>query len=702
MANFDQYDNLRETFTTTGTGTITVVGSPGGAYRAFSAKLANGYVGIFYARNGTSLGNATQWERWIGTYSTSGTITRTTRLDSSTGSWINWEAGTKIVEISPAPSRVLEAASGYTVSTNSATGGQTLSITSGGGDALTSNNLDQFADVTQTSGKTLAITENTTLAGGSHSGTNTGDQNTFSTIAVSGQSNVVADSTGDTLTLVAGSNITITTNAGGDSITIAASGGGGGDVASDVIWDAKGDLAVGTGSNTAANLAVGSNGQVLSADSGESTGLKWVTLNTDTQNNLLLPATTDTVGQIKWNGAVGIHAYGSDNFFANGVTGSPAGNFSLTGSSNVGISAYSLSSLTSGGMNIGIGPGALRSCETTGGCVAIGTSTLGEYVGSGACVAIGVNALASLVSGTQNVSIGNESLYDATTCQNVVGIGYFALNANTTGSNNTACGAICFRDNVTGENNTGLGYGAGVENETGSNQTCLGYLAGPTTTALENITAVGANASVTADNTLVLGDSATGVAIGATAAEECALLTLASTSRGLLLPRMSTTQRDAISDPINGLVIHNTTTETLDAYQENGWQTITASAGGDVTLAGTQTLTNKRITKRVQTVVTDSGVTPDADDDDIVDITALAEPVGIANPSGTPTNGQVLLIRILDDGTSRAITWGSDYAACGTTLPTETLPDKHLVCLFVFNGMNALDKWQLLSVKQEV
>ena len=52
-----------------------------------------------------------------------------------------------------------------------------------------------------------------------------GSQNVFSTIAVSGQNNVVADSTTDTLTLVAGSNMTITTNAGGDSITFAAAGG---------------------------------------------------------------------------------------------------------------------------------------------------------------------------------------------------------------------------------------------------------------------------------------------------------------------------------------------------------------------------------------------------------------------------------------------------------------------------------------------
>jgi hypothetical protein len=46
-------------------------------------------------------------------------------------------------------------------------------------------------------------------------------QNIFKNIAVSGQSTVVADSNDDTLTLVAGSNVTITTNATTDTITIA-------------------------------------------------------------------------------------------------------------------------------------------------------------------------------------------------------------------------------------------------------------------------------------------------------------------------------------------------------------------------------------------------------------------------------------------------------------------------------------------------
>jgi len=59
-------------------------------------------------------------------------------------------------------------------------------------------------------------------------GNNTGDQNLFSKIAVAGESDVVADSPNDTLTLVAGANVILTTNATNDEITISSTGGGGG------------------------------------------------------------------------------------------------------------------------------------------------------------------------------------------------------------------------------------------------------------------------------------------------------------------------------------------------------------------------------------------------------------------------------------------------------------------------------------------
>lgn len=54
--------------------------------------------------------------------------------------------------------------------------------------------------------------------------------------------------------------------------------GSGVSVATDTIWDAKGDLAVGTGADTAQKLAVGVNDYVLTADSTTATGTKWASV----------------------------------------------------------------------------------------------------------------------------------------------------------------------------------------------------------------------------------------------------------------------------------------------------------------------------------------------------------------------------------------------------------------------------------------
>ena len=81
----------------------------------------------------------------------------------------------------------------------------------------------------------------------------------------------------------------------------------------------------------------------------------------------------------------------------------------------------------------------------------------------------------------------------------------------------------------------------------------------------------------------------------------------------------------------------------------------TALSDGDfTTLSGTETLTNKRITKRVGTEASSATSTPTADTVDMWTVTALAASDTFAAPTGTPTNGQTLLIRIKDNGTARA------------------------------------------------
>ena len=76
--------------------------------------------------------------------------------------------------------------------------------------------------------KTNADGTYTWAAGGSGGGGGDVNQNAFSRVVVAGQNDVVADNTTDSFTLIAGSNVTLSTNATNDTITINASAGGGG------------------------------------------------------------------------------------------------------------------------------------------------------------------------------------------------------------------------------------------------------------------------------------------------------------------------------------------------------------------------------------------------------------------------------------------------------------------------------------------
>ncbi len=60
------------------------------------------------------------------------------------------------------------------------------------------------------------------------------------------------------------------------------------------IVDYKGDLIVATGSNTVARKAVGTNNQVLAADSAETTGVKWASA-----TDLVSAATTSAAGKVQ-------------------------------------------------------------------------------------------------------------------------------------------------------------------------------------------------------------------------------------------------------------------------------------------------------------------------------------------------------------------------------------------------------------------
>lgn len=58
-----------------------------------------------------------------------------------------------------------------------------------------------------------------------------------------------------------------------------------------------------------------------------------------------------------------------------------------------------------------------------------------------------------------------------------------------------------------------------------------------------------------------------------TAINAASILEMEDTTRGVLMPRMTDSQRDAISSPPNGLQIYNTTSSTIDVYRVDSWET---------------------------------------------------------------------------------------------------------------------------------
>lgn len=116
-------------------------------------------------------------------------------------------------------------------------------------------------------------------------------------------------------------------------------------------------------------------------------------------------------------------------------------------------------------------------------------------------------------------------------------------------------------------------------------------------------------------------------------------------------------------------------------------------------ISSTNTLTNKRITDRVWTAASDATPDVNSDDYDAVTITALAAAITDVNVTGTPTNFQKLIFRILDNGTARAIAWGTDFQAMGVALPTTTTISKVLTVGFIYDTVDS--KWGCVASSEE-
>lgn len=103
-------------------------------------------------------------------------------------------------------------------------------------------------------------------------------------------------------------------------------------------------------------------------------------------------------------------------------------------------------------------------------------------------------------------------------------------------------------------------------------------------------------------------------------------------------------------------------------------------------------------TPAVQAVASSATVTPTFSND-LVEITAQAAGLTLANPTGTAIDGLGIAIRIKDNGTARSIGYGTQYRALGVTLPTTTVINKTLYLAMIFNNTDT--KWDVVAVAQE-
>jgi hypothetical protein len=111
---------------------------------------------------------------------------------------------------------------------------------------------------------------------------------------------------------------------------------------------------------------------------------------------------------------------------------------------------------------------------------------------------------------------------------------------------------------------------------------------------------------------------------------------------------------------------------------------------------------NRALIQRTVSIASSSTITPTANTADTYLVTALATDATIAAPSGTPVDGQKLIIRIKDDGVARSLTWtvtSGAYRAVSTTLPTTTIVSKNLYIGCVYNSLDNF--WDIIATVQE-
>lgn len=101
--------------------------------------------------------------------------------------------------------------------------------------------------------------------------------------------------------------------------------------------------------------------------------------------------------------------------------------------------------------------------------------------------------------------------------------------------------------------------------------------------------------------------------------------------------------------------------------------------------------------ERVITTTDDATAVIDVDVTDVYELSAVANATTFTL-TGTPTDGQKLMVRFKDAGVAKGLTW-TGFTAIGVTLPTTTVAGKWHYCGFQYNL--AATAWHAIAVGAE-
>lgn len=148
----------------------------------------------------------------------------------------------------------------------------------------------------------------------------------------------------------------------------------------------------------------------------------------------------------------------------------------------------------------------------------------------------------------------------------------------------------------------------------------------------------------------------------------------------------------------------NHATNTISPSNTNGNLVLVPDGTGSVPITNISvssgTIGGTRNNPRVYSTASASSLTPDIASYDIYAFTALAANLTIAAPIGTPLDGNKLVFRFLDNGTSRTLSWNAIYRNIGINAPTATSTNKMMYVGCIYNAANT--KWDVIAVNIEI